>query len=112
MTTSFIQGIILFSYQILYSLMAIKKYKLEDISFVKNGTKNKEDQVEGGKYNFYVRSKNILKSNNYTIDGKYIIILGEGIFYPLWNDDKAAIHQRVYYIKAKEEFILSKYLYY
>ena len=92
--------------------MEIKEYKLEDISFVKNGTKNKKDHSLDGKYNFYVRSKNILKSNDWTIDGKYTIIPGEGIFHPIWNEGKAAVHQRVYYIKANEKFIMDKYLYY
>ncbi len=92
--------------------MAIKEYKLGDISFVKNGTKNKEDQSINGKYNFYVRSKNILKSNDWTINGNYTIIPGEGIFYPLYNEGKASVHQRVYYIKANNYFIKDKYLYY
>ena len=92
--------------------MEIKEYKLGDISFVKNGTKNKKDHSLDGKYNFYVRSKNILKSNDWTIDGKYTIIPGEGIFHPIWNEGKAAVHQRVYYIKANEKFIMDKYLYY
>lgn len=93
-------------------IMAIKEYKLGDISFVKNGTKNKEDQSINGKYNFYVRSKNILKSNDWTINGNYTIIPGEGIFYPLYNEGKASVHQRVYYIKANNYFIKDKYLYY
>ena len=92
--------------------MAIKEYKLGDISFVKNGTKNKEDQSINGKYNFYVRSKNILKSNDWTINGNYTIIPGEGVFYPLYNEGKASVHQRVYYIKANNYFIKDKYLYY
>ncbi len=92
--------------------MAIKEYKLGDISFIKNGTKNKEEQIINGKYNFYVRSKKILKTNDWTIDGNYTIIPGEGIFYPLYNQGKASVHQRVYYIKANNFFIKDKYLYY
>ena len=92
--------------------MAIKEYRLGDISFVKNGNKNKEDQIINGKYNFYTRSKQILRSDDFSIDGDYIIIPGEGIFDPMWNSGKAAIHQRVYYINANEKFCFTKYLYY
>ena len=92
--------------------MEIKEYKLGDICVVKNGTKNKEDCSKNGKYNFYTRSKIVLKSNDWTVDGECTIIPGEGIFYPLWNNGKAAIHQRVYYIKSNELILKNKYLYY
>ena len=48
----------------------------------------------------------------WTINGNYTIIPGEGIFYPLYNEGKASVHQRVYYIKANNYFIKDKYLYY
>ena len=92
--------------------MSIKEYKLGDITFVKTGNKNKNDQVINGLYNFFTRSQNILKCNNFTIDGKYTIIPGEGIFTPMWNNGKAAIHQRVYFIKANNNYIKDKYLFY
>ena len=92
--------------------MEIKEYKLGDVCVVKNGTKNKEDCSKNGKYNFYTRSKIVLKSNDWTVDGECTIIPGEGIFYPLWNNGKAAIHQRVYYIKSNELILKNKYLYY
>ena len=44
--------------------MEIKEYKLGDVCVVKNGTKNKEDCSKNGKYNFYTRSKIVLKSND------------------------------------------------
>ena len=30
----------------------------------------------------------------------------------MWNDGKAGVHQRVYYIEAKKDYILDKYLFY
>ena len=86
--------------------------KLEDICEIKTGNKNKEDESNYGKYPFYTRSTKILKSDDYTIDYKSTIIPGEGVFIPLFNEGKAAVHQRVYIIKAKKEYILDKYLYY
>ncbi len=53
-----------------------------------------------------------MRSNDYSIDGNYIIIPGEGIFDPMWNSGKAAIHQRVYYISTNENICKTKYLYY
>ncbi len=92
--------------------MAIKEYKLGQICDVKTGNMNKEDSDENGKFPFFTRSTNILKCNKFTIDGNYTIIPGEGIFQPMYTSGKAAVHQRVYFIKANNNFILDKYLYY
>ena len=93
-------------------LMSIKEYKLGDICNVKTGNMNKIDAKEDGKYNFFTRSVNILKSDRYTADGNFTIIPGEGVFMPLYAEGKIAVHQRVYYIEANKNFSRDKYLYY
>ena len=58
-------------------------YKLGELCEIKTGNKNKEDAIINGEFPFFTRSKNILSSNEFTIDGEYIIIPGEGIFFPM-----------------------------
>ena len=86
---------------------------LSEVSEVKTGTKNRENNEENGLYPFYTRSQNILKSSEYTIDDEAIIIPGEGIFIPIWHSGKAAVHQRTYIVKSSDnKRLLNKYLYY
>ncbi|MFV0246473.1 MAG: restriction endonuclease subunit S, partial [Mycoplasmatales bacterium] len=87
-------------------------YKLGDICVISTGNKNKEDATGNGPYPFYTRSVNILRSSDYTIDEECVIIPGEGIFKPMYNVGKAAVHQRVYIIRGLDNHILNKYLFY
>ncbi|MDK2819428.1 MAG: restriction endonuclease subunit S [Mycoplasmataceae bacterium] len=89
--------------------------KLGDICNISTGNKNKDDECFNREnyYPFYTRSTKILKSNDYSFDGECIIVPGEGIFTPMWNDGKCAIHQRVYKIITKDSFKLkNKYLFF
>ncbi len=88
-------------------------YKLGDICNIKTGNLNKNDSTTKGKFKFYTRSQNILLSDQYTFEGEYIIIPGEGIFMPLWAKGKIGVHQRVYAINSNnKEILMDKYLYY
>ena len=87
--------------------------KLGNLCNISTGNLNKEDENKKGEYKFYTRSTNIIKSDSYSFDGEYVVIPGEGVFIPLWNKGKCAVHQRVYVINSKNINILkNKYLFY
>lgn len=87
---------------------------LGDMSEIGTGNSNRKDENENGEYPFYVRSKNILKSNTFQFDETAIIIPGEGgvgdIFH--YVKGKYALHQRAYRIKVIVDNLDSKFLYY
>ena len=51
---------------------------LGEVAKVGTGRSNRQDENENGEYPFYVRSKNILKSNTFQFDETAIIVPGEG----------------------------------
>lgn len=51
---------------------------LKEVANIGTGNSNRQDEAEDGEYPFYVRSKNILKSNTFQFDETAIIIPGEG----------------------------------
>ncbi|HDZ1505014.1 TPA: restriction endonuclease subunit S, partial [Klebsiella pneumoniae] len=51
---------------------------LGSIAEIGTGSSNRQDESENGKFPFYVRSQNILKSDTYEFDETAIIIPGEG----------------------------------
>lgn len=88
--------------------------KIKDIADVGTGSSDRKNAVDEGEYPFYVRSKNILKSDKYLFDETAIIIPGEGgvgeIFH--YVDGKYDLHQRAYRIHFTDEGILPKFAYY
>ena len=74
--------------------------KLGEIADIGTGSSNRQDEDSNGKYPFYVRSKNILKSNTFEFDETAIIIPGEGGIGDIFHyiDGKYALHQRAYRI--------------
>jgi type I restriction enzyme S subunit len=63
------------------------------------GDQDTQDANPDGKYNFYVRSPNVEKSDSYTFEGEGILMAGDGagagkVFHHAYG--KYAIHQRVY----------------
>ena len=51
---------------------------LGEVSEIGTGSSNRQDEDERGKYPFYVRSKNVLKSNTFQFDETAIVVPGEG----------------------------------
>ncbi|MFV0170492.1 restriction endonuclease subunit S [Empedobacter falsenii] len=86
---------------------------LLEISNIGTGNSNRQDEAENGIYPFYVRSKNILRSNTYQFDEKAIIIPGEGGIGDIFHyvEGKYALHQRAYRINIINKYILTKYVY-
>ena len=78
------------------------------------GNSNRQDEEENGKYPFYVRSKNILKSNSFQFDETAIIIPGEGGIGDIFHyvEGKYALHQRAYRIHITSDEVNTKFLYY
>lgn len=87
--------------------------KLGEIAIVGTGSSNTNEQVENGKYPFYVRSKSIKRINKFEFDEEAIIIPGEGgvgeIFH--YIKGKYALHQRAYRIHIVSNLITTKYVY-
>ena len=87
--------------------------KLGEMTEISTGNSNRQDANEDGVYPFYVRSKNILKSNTFQFDEIAIILPGEGgigdIFH--YAQGKYALHQRAYRIHVVSDNLDTKYLY-
>ncbi|WP_103601105.1 restriction endonuclease subunit S [Campylobacter concisus] len=88
--------------------------KLGEIADIGTGSSNRQDEDSNGKYPFYVRSKNILKSNTFEFDETAIIIPGEGGIGDIFHyiDGKYALHQRAYRICVFYKKMDTKFLYY
>jgi len=87
---------------------------LGEIAEIGTGSSNREDEKDGGQYPLYVRSKFILRSDNYEFDETAIIIPGEGGIGDIFHyvQGKYALHQRAYRIHLHSKDINSKFIYY
>ncbi|MDD2412500.1 MAG: restriction endonuclease subunit S [Bacteroidales bacterium] len=87
---------------------------LGEVANIGTGNSNRQDESENGIYPFYVRSKNILKSDTFQFDETAIIVPGEGgvgdIFH--YVEGKYALHQRAYRINVCSNGLIEKFLYY
>lgn len=83
------------------------------IAEIGTGRSNRQDESEDGVYPFYVRSKNVLKSDTFQFDETAIIIPGEGgvgeIFH--YAQGKYALHQRAYRIHVTSDYLDTRFLY-
>lgn len=91
------------------------EYKtLQSIAEVGTGNSNRVDANDEGMYPFYVRSKDVMRSNKYIFDEEAIIIPGEGgigdIFH--YACGKYDLHQRAYRIHFEDSRINTKFAYY
>ena len=87
---------------------------IRDLAVVGTGSSDRKEAVEDGIYPFYVRSKEILRSNKYLFDETAIVIPGEGgvgdIFH--YVTGKYDLHQRAYRISFTDNNIDPKYAFY
>jgi type I restriction enzyme S subunit len=88
---------------------------LSNLAEIGTGSRNTQDAEASGSYPFYVRSQKPLASNQYEFDEAAVITAGDGVgvgkvFH--FVDGKYSLHQRAYRIKANENLILPKYLFY
>ena len=87
---------------------------LGEVADIGTGSSNRQDESENGKYPFYVRSKNILKSDTYQFDETAIVVPGEGGIGDIFHfvEGKYALHQRAYRIHVHNKELLPIFLYY
>ena len=88
--------------------------KLGEVAEIGTGSSNRQDEVESGKYPFYVRSKNVLRSDTYQFDETAIVIPGEGGIGDIYHfvEGKYALHQRAYRVHLHDVRLLPKFIYY
>ncbi len=88
--------------------------KLHFLADIKTGNKDLKDNVEGGKYPFFVRSNHVERINSYSFDGEAILIPGDGNVGQIYHYiiGKFDFHQRVYKISNFDSNIMGKYIYY
>ena len=86
---------------------------LGEVAEIGTGSSNRQDEVESGKYPFYVRSKSILRSSTYQFDETAIIIPGEGGIGDIYHfaNGKYALHQRAYRVHLHNNSLLDKFVY-
>ena len=92
----------------------VERKPLMELAEIGTGNSNRQDEEENGKYPFYVRSKNILRSNSFQFDETAIIIPGEGGIGEIFHyvEGKYALHQRAYRIHITSDEVNPKFLYY
>jgi len=87
---------------------------IKDVAVVGTGSSDRKEAVENGEYPFYVRSKDVLRSNKYLFDETAIVIPGEGgvgdIFHFVVG--KYDLHQRAYRISFTDSRIDPKFAFY
>ena len=88
--------------------------KLGEISHIKTGKRNGDEQIENGKYPFFVRSNIVARIDSYSFDGEAILVPGEGGIGSIFHyvNGKFDYHQRVYKISNFIEGVYGKYIYY
>ncbi len=88
--------------------------RLGEISNIKTGKRNGNEEVEEGKYPFFVRSQKVKKINSYSFEGEAILIPGEGGIGTIihYINGKFDYHQRVYKISNFKDSEVAKFIYY
>ena len=79
------------------------------------GSSNTDEQLDEGKYPFFVRSQDVRWKNEYEYDETAIITSGDGvgvgkIFH--YHEGKYALHQRAYRVHVFVDQVLPKYIFY
>lgn len=88
---------------------------LSEIAEIGTGSSNTNEEIENGKYPFFVRSQEVRSKNEYEYDETAIITSGDGvgvgkIFH--YIEGKYALHQRAYRIHIIDENVIPKYYFY
>ncbi|MFL0243570.1 restriction endonuclease subunit S [Mycobacterium sp. SMC-17] len=88
--------------------------RIGDIAQVGTGSTDRKDAIADGEYPFYVRSKEILRSDTYEFDEDAVLIPGEGGIGDIFHfvSGKYSLHQRAYRISFQTPMIDTKYAYY
>ena len=86
---------------------------LDNISSISTGNCDLKDNIEDGKYPFFVRSEKVERIDSYAYDGEAILIPGDGRVGQIFHyiNGKFNYHQRVYKISDFKD-VIGKYVYY
>ena len=86
---------------------------LDNISSISTGNCDLKDNIEDGKYPFFVRSEKVERIDSYAYDGEAILIPGDGRVGEIFHyiNGKFNYHQRVYKISDFKD-VIGKYVYY
>ena len=87
--------------------------KAKELCFIGTGKSNTQDQVDDGKYPFYIRSDTPVRSNKYLYDCEAVITIGDGNIGKVFHyvNGKFDLHQRCYKMTDFQD-ILGKYFFY
>ena len=87
--------------------------KAKELCSIGTGKSNTQDQVDDGKYPFYIRSDVPVRSDKYLYDCEAVITIGDGNIGKVFHyvNGKFDLHQRCYKM-ADFQDVLGKYFYY
>lgn len=92
----------------------VEHRELAELADIGTGNSNRVDAIDDGKYPFFVRSKQVMRSNKYDFDEEAIVIPGEGgigeIFHYIRG--KYDLHQRAYRISFRDSRVNTRFAYY
>ena len=85
----------------------------KDICSITTGKSNTQDQVEDGKYIFFIRSDVPVRSNRYLYDEEAVITIGDGNIGRVFHyiNGKFDLHQRCYKMSDFKD-LTAKFFYY
>lgn len=75
---------------------------LKDFASIRTGKRDANFATEGGKYPFWTTAQTPVKSDEYSFEGKSILIAGNGSFYVNYTDGKFEAYQRTYVIQSSK----------
>lgn len=73
---------------------------------ITTGKRDANFGTENGKYDFWTTSNNPIKSDEFSFEGKAILIAGNGNFYVNFTEGKFEAYQRTYVIQSEDENML------
>ena len=96
-----------------FSTFSWEQRKAKDICSIGTGKSNTQDQVDDGKYPFYIRSDVPVRSNKYLYDCEAVITIGDGNIGKVFHyvNGKFDLHQRCYKM-TDFQGIWGKYFFY
>ena len=93
----------------------VEMRQLETIAEIGTGSSNTQDELEKGKYPFFVRSQIVRWKDEYEFDETAVITSGDGVGVGKvlhYYERKYALHQRAYRIHIIVEDVIPKFLFY
>jgi len=88
------------------------KVELGLLANIKTGKLDANASVDGGKYPFFTCSKKPLQIDDYSFDGNYVLVAGNGDLNVKHYVGKFDAYQRTYAIQTDQDKLFPRYLYY